>query len=644
MRKRLLVMAVAAMLCCASLFANGGSEAVRPKDYASVGRIGRTIQGIGEAYGLATRSIVLAVHPFPNILAKFYGIDEDGNYVSNYDGVFSGDYLLTSEDFYANSGFTAAGTDDRTGQALVSFSGYDGKFAISETDSARGLLQHRRWSITTYLFIVFFAAEVVFTAVFGYIAPRDENASLLRQIGVSAAMTLMLFILAAAIPFLVEAVRYGLFKIASIYSPVGFDSLFDMPAKFMYDVSLLMETLSWNGDASPIFNENSAAMTSSVLGKLLAGVVYLVFEFVLGFQAIKAGLHIVMNVVEVYVLVSAVMVLLPISVFTPLKDVTRKCVYSLFSNLLECFVLCLIVVLVVPACINACDALNALREAASSTMSSSVELVAEETASFRDGDPVDVTWHMKFIAQGSDYVAVASWTASDSSGKVVMYNNDSALYKEQASGASATVKWTDANDWATVKPKDYAIAKMEDYFIAKARHILSRTRFVAVFGSDMGIVNGVCRAKLGSGVPVAEQEKVLFPSKDDCITRIKAFPVAVMDNRRATEADSTYAANETLVSDLLLSWLLLYLPCYFVLQSTQITNSLVSGSAGQESLSNAISQSMHSVMGGLTIAANVAKTGASMGASASSSMTQNQTAQTVQTIASIMQNANNSQN
>ena len=210
MGKKLIVILIL-LLCCGFLFANGGKEYKEVENASSnIGIIGQTLQGIGTVFGSATKSIVLALHPFPNILTSFYGF-VDGKYTSTYDGSFDSDMLLTSKNYYTNSKYSQTGKDERTGQAQVTIYGSEDDLVISETDASTGELQKRRWTVTSYLFVIFFAAEVIFTAVFGYIAPQDENASPLRQIGVSAAMTLMLFILASALPFLLEAVRYGLF-------------------------------------------------------------------------------------------------------------------------------------------------------------------------------------------------------------------------------------------------------------------------------------------------------------------------------------------------------------------------------------------------------------------------------------------------
>lgn len=640
--KKKIVVVLLLLLCCACLFANGGREAKKVEgQYANAGGIiGTAIRGIGTTFGIATRSVILALHPFPNIMTEFYGFVE-GEYTSTYDGDFSLDMLLTSPNYYTNSGYTNAGINKDTGQAMVTVSSSDAKLTISETDASQSPLQKTRWTITSYLFIVFFAAEVVFTAVFGYIAPQDENASLLRQIGVSAAMTLMLFILASALPFLVEAVRYGLFQIASLYTPVTFDSMYDMPAQFMWEMSYLMETLSWRDNASPIFNTSEKSLTSSLLGSLLAGIIFIVFEFVMGLQAIKAGVHIVANIIEVYLLLSLVMVLLPISVFTPLKGVTRKCVYSLFSNLIECFVLCFIIILVVPACVAACSNLQVLNTALNEITQNTLELKASESVDFSDKKDVDVDWTFFFQGRGTDYVTVASWVSANDSGKMVMYLNENSemyrIYKDK--NDENNISWSEIDSPDSFDNKKIKYEDREKYFKNRAQYILWYFR-------------GICNSTrtVESPVDSSQAEYILrhasgtlnsnnsdiYPQIEDCIRQGRQYKELIL-NSKAVESNTTYTENSSIVSGLLIAWVFLYLPCFFVMQSTQITNALSNGTAGHESFANAFSHTGGQIMQSLTTAANLVKSAVATAAGASGAMSSGGMAADAKSIHDAMQ-------
>jgi hypothetical protein len=634
MKKKLIVVLML-LFCFSCLFANGGVEAKQVEsEYGAGGLVGQTLRGIGNTFGTATRSIVLALHPFPNILTRFYSF-VDGAYSSTYDGSFSSDMLLTSSDYYTTSGFTQVDKDEKTGQAKVTVSGSDAKLTISETDVGTGKLQKTRWTITSYLFIIFFAAEVIFTAVFGYIAPQDENSSLLRQIGVSAAMTLMLFILAAALPFLVEAVRYGLFQIANLYTPVTFDSMFDMPATFMGQMANLMESLSWRNEASAIFNKDTNSLSASILGKLLSGFVYVIFEFVMGLQAIKAGVHIVANIIEVYLLLSLVMVMLPISVFTPLRGVTRKCVYSLFSNLIECFVLCFIIILVVPACITGCNNLQELAKELNNYTGNNLKLLASEVLTFKDNTTLDISWGLEFVAQGSDYVVMASWTTAYDNGRATMYlDKDSSLYKAYA--GDYNLSWAEANSTgvtAKEKPEKLEFEERETYFKARTKEILSFFRYAA-HGSNLAQHSNMAHC---AGWATKAEEKGSYPTVSSCMKYGRQYAKQIMNNTKAIESEETYSENSSVVSGLLIAWVFLYLPCFFVMQSTQITNALSQGTAGHESFANALSHTGAQMMQAVTTGANLVKNGVAMSAGVSGHMAQKGMAEDVSSMQDAMQ-------
>lgn len=637
------------LFCCVCLFANGGSEIEKAqvKQYSSAGVIAKVMQGIGDTYSSAARAIVLALHPFPNILNKFYGFI-DGKYDSIYNGEFDADYMLTSSNFYTNSGYTQTDKNDITGQAQVQITGSEGKYYISETNTTDSRLQKQRWTITSYLFVIFFAAEVVFTAVFGYIAPQDENSSLLRQIGVSAAMTLMLFVLAAALPFLVEAVRYALFQIAGMYSPVAFESMFDMPRLFMYDMGGLIDTVGWAGDASPIFNGGEKKLTNGILGSIIAGLIYVVFEFVMGAQAIKAGVHILVNIIEIYLLLSVVMIMLPISVFTPLKGVSRKCVYSLLTNLIECFVLCLIIVLLLPACIGACDNLKTIQDTLNNAMANRLEIIASEKFSFSDSDSVQVDWSLYIEKTGNeDYIALVSWLETNSAGETssssatMYFKEDSFLYRTYKSPEYnfhyTEIKTSDYKE--SILPSKYKYAEKDKYYLARAKSAFWIVRCRATGVYYRGVETAI----------VEHRENYNKTSTNDnyqweiseMFSRIRDYDVKkILNNSKATESDRTYSKNTTLIGGLLIAWVFLYLPCFFVMQSTQITNALSNGSAGHESFANALGHTGGQIMHGITTAANLVKSAVSMAAGAAGAGTQKGMAADSHSIQEKMQSMN----
>ena len=632
------------ILCCSLVFAVGSNESQvggvttdQSNNTSQLGIINQLISSIGSAFTDLTTSVMLGLHPFPNILLQFYET-KDGKIVdASVD--YSMSTSLISNEYYDLSGW--ATTDD----GFVQLTGAEGEgkgFYISEDTSKKNSpKQQTRWSIISYLFVVFFAAEIIFTAIFGYIAPQDENASLFRQIGVSAAMTIMLFLLCAALPFLLEAVRYGLFNIAKEF--VGQnnnfpETMFGLPAKFMTDMAKLMQNVFWGNDIQDVMSGSTtlASVKLGILGSLLCGIMFIIFEFVLCMTIIKAGLHIVVNLVEIYILLSVVMLTLPMSVFTPLKSVLRKGVYSLLNNLLECFILCLMVLIVIPACQNALSGVIKLQEIYSNYAERNINLALNGTVTLQDGTTTtEIFWSLVPQAvSDTEYYIVLQWQGTtdllnDKKGYVA--------YKDLSEGFLSVLKnstypenqyyYIDfknvdgaENISQDASPEMYGgvvstnYTDLNEFLKAYAAQTIKRFKSIAYeqYMRYSGFNSLIPKDKTDSSYK--RQANMYLDSYQNLFVGIhstKHVETYVYFNENATNEIETSAGNLRMIAGLVICWLVVYLPCYFVQQSTQIVNALSSGNAGPESLSNALSQDMRGVQQGLTVAANVAKSAVS---------------------------------
>lgn len=610
----------------------------------NMGPINKLISQIGDVFSQTTSSVMLGLHPFPNILKQFYIVS--GGFLEDDDDAlssFSLDQSLATSAFYDNPRWNSA--KDKQGKQYVKLAGEDtaGGFYISEAYLTTSGQQKTRWSIVSYLFVVFFAAEIIFTAIFGYIAPQDENASLFRQIGVSAAMTIMLFLLCAALPFLLEAVRYGLFSIAKEFVGQGDDlpkTMFSLPSKFMTDMAELMQDVFWGNDIQNIMDGSDDTKSVGVLGRLLAGVMFIVFEFILCLTIIKAGLHIVVNLVEVYILLSVVMLTLPMSIFTPLKSVLRKGIYSLLTNLLECFVLCLMILIVIPACQNALQGVITLLDSYANYADKHMELTVNATVQLKETTSDLIYWDLQLLNFGSEtgdeFAAVLKWDSSDKNlgdktGYVAYKNVDPKKLQDtyptsnyyyvewnMIKGSNSTWMRTYQSKYASGSVNSRSYTSLDEFLKAYAEQTLSRFKskaFMEYYKQQHGMYP--------DSMVFGNYETDAFQTNANTMTFSEVFTGAKLDDEcakivyfdaNAQDEASSVTSNFTLISSLVICWLVVYLPCYFVQQSTQIVNALSSGNAGAESLSNALSQDLGKIHQGATMVANVAKTGSGIAA------------------------------
>ena len=678
--KILVVLFVFSVMVCGSVFASGNKEttATDVKSSENLGVVEQIVSIIGTKLSNMTTTLIYNLHPYPNIMTKFYNLVGLGDASSVnaieaqdvYNNKFELNSLLLADEYYNNT--DSGKVNDIKGGLYIH---------TANTEN-----QKSRWSLTASLFAMVFAAEVAFTAVMGYVAPQQEGMSLLKELGAKAAKTFLLFILAASLPFLIEGVRYGLFSIADTYAVpeedngIQMSTMFEMPEQFMKNMAYLVNKISWRGDASPIFNNDTGGLSSSLLGKLFAGLIYIFFEIFIAMEIIKAGMHILMNIVEVYLLLSCVMILLPFTIFTPSKEMVRGCATSLFMNLIECFILCLIVIIVVPACLNMSQDLASLSNAVSMADTYSVKLLSAEKTNVNtkdvksganinyeldvkvttsnilamvtwsyEGEPVGLSTSSVITNQGA--VAVAfNW--ADPAATIYFSSNNIDALKPTWSELTPTLKMDTSNgtpsgtnyifinyddskngyseseiyaNYLTFEHQKYKNSKpentktLEEYCNNHSREILSLFSVYSTYDFLAGYWKTIRSSvtdfdSLISLFKEANIKKAMeYYDKGDqnwsgVVARsIRTNSTKIMINKKAAESDETNKAadNDSLISNLVLAWIVIFIPCYFVKQSSQITMGLQRGGVGMESFSNALNAGTAAMKTGFQMTANV---------------------------------------
>ena len=719
--KKAVVIILFLCLVTTSVFAGGSSEntsgtqtsasaaAAREAAAKPKGILAKIIYNVGSSFSRITTTVAIGLHPFPSTIDRFYDLTKygSGEGMNVYSGSsFESSDLLIDSGYYQDSNGFFRSDENGTTQLGTNGIGY------LNGDPAK---EKSRWSVTAYLFIILFAAEVTFTAVFGYVMPEQEGVSVLRLVATKAAKTLVMFFVAAALPFLIEAGRYGLFKLAETYTynpEIRVNTMFELPRVFVERMANLVDTLSWKGDASPIFNKNTSSLTGKLLGSLIGGLIFIVFEFFICIEILKTGMHIIMNVIEVYVLLAAVMILLPFTAFTPTKGMVQGCVKSLFMNLIECFIIMLIVITVIPACDRACKSLYFLLTGVDGAVAT-VELDATQKTEIKESSnagassyETTIDWKLDFTTTGDTIVAVLTCVYTDENGMshergyyTYTYNpydlskgvTQEAEQKDNAQTLISTYlgnitdikefKWSDLETYSMESefiaagggvyvdtftktwvgsPKIYCdmigeriLYLMKDsmsYHIgadSAASYQDDGTRSYQPAGSEPGdYSDGIDVMFAGQHLiwlPYANSNNSRTPDSNQVLTQFEAglrghltqdwvsglmqnntrgtwrtgfvdhirnYKTQIMMNKDATENASTSNSNDSVIGQMLITWVLVFLPCYFVKQSSQITTGLQTGHVGMESFANAISGFTGAVKTSAQILANTAKTAA----------------------------------
>ena len=635
--------------------------------------LGNWINYISSAMNQVVFRIALALHPFPNTMFSLYGLDlgvtaagtvsltmkPDAKSFNN----FETKQLLISNQYYTTS------------RAIKTADGMQGGYvpmAESNSSTDPSPLQKQKWSLVTMLFVSCFVAEILFTAIYGYATGSSEEggASLLKNIAKKCAVTLVLFVLVSALPFLLEAFRYGLFKIAyGFYGEAanGYENelaargysrenlvndagevtnIFELPGFFLQSMKSFFaksgSSLIKNSLSNYMAGSTGEGKSQSLITHCVTWILSLIFRFVMFVMILKCAIHIAKNILEVYILLGLVMILTPFAVFTPMKTLGAKCIMSLISNVIECFIILVIILTVIPAVkmttvsmlamINSLSSAGTYKESIDyTTMVSNYPIGDENKLNFIAGDG----FVMAICSLGSKGDKVAfTYSPQYPEGNKSMTEikraegvkfeinfSEASMVEDLVPGGKVKVDAWDKGLKAKISVKDgklYEGDNTSSYDVFKDSGLLKMiATSVWWYG---GFVPGIMKNETFNVQTALGKAMTHFwelNETDNCANLEKELYALTMFNDNAPKYTSqSYAQykiktcnvqrNSSGVKEYVMTattdsvtalmflqftliFMSMFLPCYFVQQSTHITNSLLNGTAGLESLANATS-------------------------------------------------------
>lgn len=655
--------------------------------------LSRWITYIADAIDQVTFRIALAINPFPTTMFQLYNVEISGlnGYVSlkmtpNEEKMnnFSSDYLLISNSYYSTSNLKVNSNGAQSWKIPI---GEDATQTGTET------LQFGKWKTISLLFVCCFAAEILFTAVYGYASGSSEEGgvSLLKGLARKIAITVMLFILIASLPFLLEAFRYGLFKVADAFygsvsdyyyselieygagtgNPLGAGgtqncNIFELPGFFIRSMKELFTKITNDVVKASLSSEMSKTSGSNSAKSLLIGIVTfilsLIYRFLMFVMILKAAIHIARNVLEVYLLIGLAMILTPFTVFLPTKTLGGKCIMSLITNVIECFIILVIILTLIPAIkitiVSMLDTTTLISRSGTfmktATYAPYVNGAKGESQVLKmiAGDSYIIT--VASIGREGDRLAVL-WTASEADSNEIkdILESENVKFRIDVSGVGRTYDTNSkelpvglkAEKFGTKQPQqnfNYQDGKLISadnkgkseescyYPIISPTHdsltilfikainkqslegwneaTFDRKRYFEniwnsvvgeisgsvdsappIVGGDNGNGNTSLRLDLasmwdfaGDGTSPYQENNSLYQAYPGYVVFTDYNPSAEYNlNTTEDQATAIMFVRFTLI------FLGLFLPCFFVQQSTHITNALMNGNAGLESLSNA---------------------------------------------------------
>ena len=300
-----------------------------------------TLTSLASVMDHVTRVMAYQLSPFPSVMQWFDGKGK------------------TADDLRKNSvesfGYDATALGKAYDGARTTASG---GLASSSTDDG----EKTRWSLVSSLFVILLVCESIWTAIRAYFNKDDDT---LKFLFTDIVTCVVLYLLCAAVPFIVQASVFGFQRMAYVMSTGSMDmgddevassQIYRLPGDVIRESSDVLyfldaRSLSYTNDWSldQVQDENGHGilwfLNHGLAGVLERGAIWMIYtamKIIASLIIIRVALHVMLNVLEVYLLIGAVMCLIPFRVFSPTKWLGQGALRSLASNIVELFVIFLI--------------------------------------------------------------------------------------------------------------------------------------------------------------------------------------------------------------------------------------------------------------------------------------------------------------
>lgn len=294
-----------------------------------------------------TKGVCISLTPYPKAMELFYPslfksrhIDEKyANYGTQLNEIFM----------------------NRSGSVTDSISAKnDYKVEIKSEES-----QKATTNMLMIIIMSLFLAEILFTIIYGYVTGGEEP--MLKTLLVKGVTCLLIGALVMSLPFIIEAFKWGFDKAVKIISGAQLVSDSDeqpgTTLSYMYMAAVESSPFDYPGlmlrlvtaECVRLDPENAGIMNLfgdegiiAPVSKVMVNVLFFIVQVIIFFVAIIASLHIMFNVIEVYILMSLALILLPFQVFRLTSFMGSGVFRSLISNVIQLAVIIFIMVSVVP--------------------------------------------------------------------------------------------------------------------------------------------------------------------------------------------------------------------------------------------------------------------------------------------------------
>ena len=305
-----------------------------------------------------------------------------------------------------------------------------------------------------------FLAETILTIVYSYVTGGEEP--LLKTLMAKFVTAILIGALLMALPFLMEALKYGFKKAVEILAwdnlggdlktfgdAVGEVSTFHYPGLYFRLVTDQLKHLD--------LTSAGISFDGFIVGPVQTGIAWLLFMVVkLGIVmiALFTSLHITFNVIEIYILIPLALILLPWQLFKPLSFIGSGVIKSLISNIIQVTVISFVILAIVPITATVTNALWQSATAGEEIKDAAfivTTLTEDRTENLREDGLLALTFSsytgssvldLSSISLSSTYPRSSTDTKTPTTAKDILKNTGlyaSVIYAEESDG---TVKCT----------------------------------------------------------------------------------------------------------------------------------------------------------------------------------------------------------
>lgn len=314
----------------------------------SLGAMGSFMWTFSNILDRVATGICIGLSPYPKAVELFYPNLLSSRHV---DEKF-GNYNTTLNEVFMN----------RSGSVMDS-SSTTNEYGI---EIKSDVTQKATTNMLMIIIMSLFLAEILFSVIYSYVTGGEEP--VLKTLLAKAVTCLLIGALIMSLPFLVEAFKWGFDKAVKIIS--GAQNVADQNEQprttlaYMYMMAVESTPFEYPGlllrlvtaetnrldpkNAGILDKFGDESKVMAAVSKVIVNMLFFIIKLIIFLVAIIASMHILFNVVEVYILMSLALLLLPFQIFRLTSFMGNGVFRSLMSNVIQLAVISFIMIAVIP--------------------------------------------------------------------------------------------------------------------------------------------------------------------------------------------------------------------------------------------------------------------------------------------------------